>query len=59
MATLDETAEKAISDVFADTSVGKRQTVNRLESLREHIDSLIEAVETDIRMEERNAENDT
>jgi hypothetical protein len=43
--TLDEKAEKAIDDVFSDRSVSEEETLNRLQSLREHIEMLMNSIE--------------
>ncbi|MFA6364708.1 hypothetical protein [Methanoregula sp.] len=43
--TLDEKAEKAIDEVFSDHSVTEDETLNRLQSLREHIEILMNSIE--------------
>lgn len=40
-----EKAEKAIRDVFGDTSVSPRETIDRLEELRDLAQELIDAVQ--------------
>lgn len=42
--TLEEQAEKAIDEVFADRSVDEEETLNRLQALREHIEILMSAI---------------
>ena len=50
---LYDAAVSAISRVHGDTSVDLRTTLANLKGLRSEIDILIDAVETDIRREER------
>jgi len=45
---LCEKAKTAIQAIHGDTSVSIEQTLNSLKDLRDEIDILIEAVETDI-----------
>ncbi len=42
--TLDEKAEKAIDEVFADRSVSEDETISRLQALREHIEILMSTI---------------
>lgn len=52
-----EDAKKAADAIHADTSVEREITISRLEDLREHLDVLIESVDTDISDDARDADD--
>lgn len=58
MATRYERAEEAALRLFGDTSIAREGTLGLLKRLAEHIDDLIQAVESDIEYEAASVETE-
>lgn len=54
---LYETAKEAVGRLYSDTSVGHGTTLENLRGVRDELDTMMDAIKSDLRNAEREAEH--